>query len=97
MFSIKFDLILLVWIFNLLYVQAQDYNVRDFGAVGDGITEDTHAIQTAFLSAQNSNGGRVIFDSGYTFLTGCFHFYNNVILDIRGTIMGLNVSHNYTL
>lgn len=38
---------------------AQWVSVKDFGAVGDGVTDDTLAIQTAFL-----NGGNVYFPTG---------------------------------
>lgn len=42
-------------------------NVRDFGAVGDNITDDTQAIQNAINSLPNEGGrggGTVLFDSG---------------------------------
>lgn len=38
-------------------------NVRDFGAVGDGVTDDTQAIQSAIDSLPN-NGGIVIIPGG---------------------------------
>jgi polygalacturonase len=38
-------------------------NVRDFGAVGDGVTDDTAAIQNAINAAQNNNEG-VLFPAG---------------------------------
>lgn len=34
-------------------------NVKDFGAVGDGRTNDTIAIQTALNTAENNSGGIV--------------------------------------
>lgn len=51
---------------NVTSVSAADrssYNVKDFGAVGDGGTDDTTAIQSAFQAA-NRNGGLVIFPFG---------------------------------
>lgn len=40
------------------------YNVRDFGARGDGKTDDTIAIRSALAFAATRNGGRVIFPDG---------------------------------
>jgi polygalacturonase len=42
-------------------------NVRDFGAIGDGVTDDTKSIQAAMQYA-NRYGGRVYFPAGaFTF------------------------------
>lgn len=38
-------------------------SVKDFGAVGDGVTDDTTAIQTA-INSISANGGQVLFPSG---------------------------------
>lgn len=40
------------------------YNIRDFGAVGDGRTDDTIAIKSAMAYVASRNGGRVIFPDG---------------------------------
>lgn len=71
--------------------------MKDFNATGDGIADDTNAVRSALSAAKNSHGGRVIFDVGYTFLTGCFQVSSNVILDVRGTILGSNSSDDYNL
>ena len=78
-------------------VRAQTYSVLQFGAVGDGKTNDTKAIRDTLAAAANSNGGRVIFDAGYTFLTGGFNVTSNVILDVRGTILGSRDYRDYVL
>jgi polygalacturonase len=40
------------------------YNVRDYGAVGDGITIDTEAINKAIEKASQAGGGTVYFPAG---------------------------------
>ena len=81
-----------------LYFQpllTQDYHVKNFNATGDGKADDTNAVRAAVAAAANSQGGRVIFDAGYTFLTGAFNISSNVILDIRGNILGSNLTDHY--
>lgn len=76
-------------------IYAQDYYVMKFNAAGDGKTNDTSAVRAALAAAENSNGGRVIFDVNHTFLTGCFNVTSNIILDIQGTLLAYNNSDGY--
>ena len=45
------------------------YNVRDYGATGDGVTDDAAAIQAA-LNAANTAGGGVVYVPAGTYLVG---------------------------
>ncbi|ACO81203.1 Secreted mannuronan C-5 epimerase [Azotobacter vinelandii CA] len=41
-----------------------DYNVKDFGALGDGVSDDTAAIQAAIDAAHAAGGGTVYLPAG---------------------------------
>jgi polygalacturonase len=90
---VLFKLFILIYFFDP--ISTQDFHVLDFGAVGDGVTNDTKAVRGALAAANNSNGGRVIFDFGYKFLTGPFNITSNVILDVRGTIIASSNRTDY--
>jgi hypothetical protein len=45
------------------------FDVRTYGAVGDGVTNDTTALQAALTAAGNAGGGTVVVPTG-TFLSG---------------------------
>ncbi|MGQ9662863.1 MAG: glycoside hydrolase family 28 protein [Kiritimatiellia bacterium] len=55
------------------------FDVRKFGARGDGITLDSAAIQAAVNAAHQSGGGRVYCGPG-TYLTGSIELKSNVTL-----------------
>lgn len=57
------------------------FNVRTFGAVGDGTTRDTAAIQKAIDACTTSGGGTVIVPPG-TYLTGSIFLKSNVDFQI---------------
>ena len=51
------------------FVQAAVFDVRDYGARGDGATKDTEAIQKAIEAATAAGGGTVELGAG-TYLSG---------------------------
>lgn len=55
-----------------------DYYITDFGATGDGVTDDAAAIQQAIDQCSANGGGRVIFPAGKTFLSGPIHLASHV-------------------
>jgi len=54
------------------------YNVMNFGAVGDGVTDDAAAIQKAIDACSEAGGGQVIFPAGKVFLSGPVELKSNV-------------------
>ena len=75
---------------------AQNYfNVRNFGAVGDGKNLDSPAIDKAINAAGDAGGGTVLLPAG-TYLCGSVHLRSNIhlLLDTGATILGAPQSLN---
>ena len=68
---------------------AKDYDIRDFGAVGDGTANNTIAIQQAIDKCSADGGGRVVVEGG-TFMTGTIHLKDGVDLHVEAnaTLLG---------
>ena len=61
---------------------AADYNVRQFGAVGNGTVLDSRAINAAIDTAVFHGGGRVVLPAG-TYLSGSIRLKSNVELHLE--------------
>lgn len=68
-------------------LRAEDCNIEKFGAVGDGQTLNSVAIQKAIDHCNQTGGGRVIFPAG-RFLSGTIVLKNNVTLQLqKGSVL----------
>ncbi|KAK4357520.1 hypothetical protein RND71_023130 [Anisodus tanguticus] len=68
------------------------FNVRNFGAKGDGKTDDTKAFQAAWAAACKLEASTMIVPSQYVFLVGPISFsgpycQHNIVFQLDGTII----------
>jgi len=69
----------------------QKYNILNFGAIGDGVSDDSQSIQKAIDICAENGGGIVIINSGLTYLSGPFDLKSNITLAIQpGTTLRAN-------
>src|SRR3954469_11781706 len=61
---------------------AASFNVRDFGATGDGTTKDTRAFQKALDTCAVNGGGEVLVPAG-KYLIGSIQIGNRTILRLE--------------
>jgi len=59
----------------------RDFNITDYGAVGDGHTDCTGAFEKAISAANDAGGGRVVVPAG-TYVSGAIHLKSNVNLHV---------------
>jgi polygalacturonase len=77
--SIKKIIFLILLLINVANaVSAKDYNIMDFGAKGNGISDDAFSIQKAIDACSSEGGGVVVFPSGRNFISGPVEIKSNV-------------------
>jgi polygalacturonase len=75
--------LVLTFCFNALLLTANaQYDVKTFGAKGDGITLDTRSIQNAIDEAHENGGGVVKFSTG-TYKIGTLILKDNINLHLQ--------------
>jgi len=77
-------------------IEAAPVNVADFGAVGDGVTDDTAAIQAAIDSIPINTFGEIVFAPGKGYLVTTTISTNNRYLKISGNKAGLSINASFT-
>ena len=70
----------------MMAVRAQTvYDVMEFGARGDGLSDDAPALQAAIDRCTREGGGRVLLSRGHTFMCGPVELKSNVELHLEAT------------
>lgn len=75
----------LITLFLILPLHAAEktvYDVRSFGATGDGVTMDTKALQTCINTAGGAGGGFVRFPPG-RYLAGSLYLRSGITLELQ--------------
>ena len=72
-------ILLLLIAYNLSLIVSPAFNVKDFGAVGDGRHIDSPAINAAIERAASQGGGTVVLPQG-TYLCYSVHLQSNITL-----------------
>lgn len=78
-----------VLLFIGVYAGAQQnmqkvFAVKDFGAAGDGKSDDAGAIQKAIDACHAAGGGTVLFTAPFTYMAGPFHVKSNIEMHLQG-------------
>lgn len=63
------------------WAQQKTYNIKDYGAIGDGLAMNTVSIQKAIDEAAKNGGGNVLFPPG-RFLTGVIELKSGVTIHL---------------
>ena len=59
------------------------FNVRNYGAAGDGSHNDTQAIQTAIDDCHARGGGKVLLEGGHVYRSGALVLRSHVELHLE--------------
>src|SRR5947207_14738579 len=82
---------------SALDLGARTYNVRAFGAKGDGAALDTAAVQSAIDACARDRGGTVLIPAG-DFVVGTIELKSNVTLHLAaaGRLLGSDRPVDYS-
>lgn len=66
-------------------LNSEEVSVKDYGAVGDGVNDDTEAIQAAIDALASVQGGTVFFPVGFYLITDSLVISNGIMLRGEGS------------
>ena len=77
-------LITITLLLSLNVFAQQKFNIKNYGAIGDGKTNDAVSIQKAINACSAAGGGQVLVPAGHVFLSGPFDLKSFVELRVEG-------------
>lgn len=80
------------------YIPAAGYNVRNYGAVGDGATDDTDAINSAIDALRSRGGAGIYFPYGTYMISDTIDLtdLSHVVIEGTGSIIQTAAGANFT-
>ena len=88
MFKLKTYLVFFLSFISVYVIAQQDrqkiFNVKEFGAIGDGKTDDAAAIQKAIDACNAAGGGTVLFTAPFVYMASPFSVRSNIEMHIQG-------------
>ena len=66
---------------TLPQIPQRDFNIREFGAVGDGLADCSEAFAAAISACKQAGGGRIVVHGG-VYRTGPIHLGSNMDLHV---------------
>ena len=82
MIKLNFLLVLTVFCLFIVQLQAETFNIINFGALGDGKTLNTQAVQKAIDACSQAGGGKVVVPNG-VFIIGTVYLKSNIELNLE--------------
>lgn len=82
--KLKINLFTLFFSFLSLSSYGKDFVITNYGAVGDGKTDDAQAVQKAVDACSAAGGGRVCFPANKIYLTGPVKLQSNIHIYLVG-------------
>jgi polygalacturonase len=95
----KIILLFIPFIFlSITSLMGESYDIKKFGAVGDGKTLNTQSIQQAINKCRDNGGGTVLIPQGI-FISGTIQLYSNIDLHLEpgATLKGSDKISDYFL
>ncbi|MEM6643186.1 MAG: glycoside hydrolase family 28 protein [Bacteroidota bacterium] len=95
--SLRFSIVVLILLIAS-WGYCKDYSIAEFGAINDGQTLNTLAVQKAIDACTSAGGGRVLVDGGGVYIIGTIYLKSNVTLHIANgtTLQGSTKLEDYS-